>query len=515
MRYNEATKTGQQAVVAFLSEPKSYGFDGEPVTRIDTHISVVFLIGDRAYKMKRALQYPYLDYATLADRKRFCEAELHLNRRTAPMLYRDVVPVTRARDGSLRLGGEGEPIEWLVEMARFDQAALFDRMALAGQLTPTLLTQLADEIAAFHAAAETVAIGSGAERMAWIVGGNADEIGQVAEGVFDAAKVALLTERANNTLRDISGLLDDRAAQGWVRRCHGDLHLRNICLVEDRPVLFDGIEFSDRFSVIDVLYDLAFLLMDLEHRGLRNEANLVFNRYMAMTGAWEGLAALPLFLSCRAAVRAKTTVSAASSESAQFDALFTEAREYLDLACSALQPAAPMLIAVGGLSGSGKSTLAQRLAPHIGRAPGALVLRSDVMRKRLFDVAPESALHAAAYTREQSTRVYEGLKEAARAALVSGQSVILDAVFAQSEERIAMEQLAAEAGVQADFLWLDAPPDTLQRRVTARTGDASDADASVVRQQLTYDTGSIAWHRIDAGLDADKTLEAARAIVVR
>ena len=232
-----------------------------------------------------------------------------------------------------------------------------------------------------------------------------------------------------------------------------------------------------------------------------------------MTGACEGLAALPLFLSCRAAVRAKTTVSAASPESAHFEDLMSEAREYLDLACAFLEADPPMLIAVGGLSGSGKSTLAQRLAPRVGRAPGALVLRSDVMRKRLFDVAPETALHAAAYTREQSARVYEGLKEVALAALASGQSVIVDAVFAQRDERTAIEQLAEEAGVRANFLWLEAPPETLQTRVTTRTGDASDADASVVRQQLTYETGPIDWHRIDAGLDADKTLAAACAVV--
>ena len=219
-------------------------------------------------------------------------------------------------------------------------------------------------------------------------------------------------------LRAFRARLDDRAGQGCVRRCHGDLHLRNICLIDGRPVLFDGIEFNDAFSVIDVLYDLAFLLMDLEHRGHRDSANLVFNRYLAMSGDLDGLAAMPLFLSCRAAVRAKTTAAAARADSEAAKSLEAEACSYLDLACGLLEPRRPVLIAIGGLSGSGKSTLAQRLAPLAGGSPGALLLRSDVIRKRLFDMAPETALNASGYTPEQSERVYRRLIESAAAAIL-------------------------------------------------------------------------------------------------
>ena len=511
----EKLETSQQEVIAFLLNPQSYGYNNVPVTRIDTHISVVFLVGDRAYKMKRAVRYAYLDYSTIGCRKNFCEAEVSLNRRTAPMLYRDIVPVTRENDGSLQLGGRGEPVEWLVEMARFDQSALFDRMAMDGHLTANLLTRLADEIAAFHASAEPVTGVMASDTMRSIVRGNDFEFIERVPATFDFERVERLKYQTYRALDDSTTLLDARARRGFVRRCHGDLHLRNICLIDGRPVLFDGIEFSDAFSVIDVLYDLAFLLMDLEHRGHRDDANLVFNRYMAMSGDLDGLEAIPLFLSCRAAVRAKTTAAAADAQAdpETVNRLNLEARDYLDLACDVLEPQPPSLIAIGGLSGSGKSSLAQVLAPLIGRAPGAVILRSDVTRKRLFGVAPETSLDASAYTTLQSERVYRHQLESAAAALAAGHSAIVDAVFARGEERAAIEAVAQGAGARAHCLWLDAPAETLQARVTGRTCDASDADAEVVRQQLTYDLGEMDWQRVPAGGGPGQTLSIARGIV--
>ncbi len=506
-------ETSQQDVIAFLLDPQSYGYNNVPVTRIDTHISVVFLVGDRAYKMKRAVRFAYLDYSTIERRRVSCEAEVSLNRRTAPMLYRDVVQVTRETDGSLRLGGRSEPVEWLVEMARFDQSALFDRMAVEGHLTLALLRALADEIAVFHASAESVAIPSGSKTMHSIVRGNEAEIAEGTPAVFDIETASLLSERTIRALKDVTALLDDRAGQGCVRRCHGDLHLRNICLIDGRPVLFDGIEFNDAFSVIDVLYDLAFLLMDLEHRGHRDSANLVFNRYLAMSGDLDGLAAMPLFLSCRAAVRAKTTAAAARVDPEAAKSLEAEARSYLDLACGLLEPRRPALIAIGGLSGSGKSTLAQRLAPLAGGSPGALLLRSDVTRKRLFDMVPETALDASGYTPEQSKRVYRHLNESAAAALSAGQSVIVDAVFARCDERAAIQSVARDVGVPAHYLWLEAPAEAMKKRVTERTGDASDADAAVVQQQLSYDIGEMGWRRVPAGGDPERTVSISRGIV--
>ena len=515
MEQREAETGAQQEVVAFLTQPQAYGGAADEVTRIDTHISTVFLAGDRAYKMKRAVRYDYLDYLGLERRRRFCEAEVALNRRTAPALYRGVVAVTRDADGTLHLGGAGAPVEWLVEMARFDQDSLFDRMAMAGRLTPALLNALADEVAAFHVLAKRVTDRSGAEVMRWVVSGNVEEIAERTPAIFASGSVSSLKDRTALALRDAGPLLDARSAAGRLRHCHGDLHLRNICLHDGTPTLFDGIEFNEAISVIDVLYDLAFLLMDLEHRGHRDYANLVFNRYLAMTEELDGLPALALFLSCRAAIRAHTTAAAADAQTdpAAASDLEAEARAYLDLAAAFLDRPAPRLIAIGGLSGTGKSTLAQRIAPLIGCRPGALLLRSDVTRKRLFGVAPEEALDAAAYTLEHSARVYARLQSEVAQALAAGYSVIVDAVFARADERVAIERIALDAGVSATGLWLDAPPEILRARVTGRTGDASDADAAVVRQQLSYDTGPMEWQRVDAGGGADDTFAAVMAAI--
>ncbi len=505
----------QDEIIAFLLKPESYGYANETVTRIDTHISIIFLIGDRAFKMKRSLKFAYLNYATLERRRRFCETELSVNRRTAPELYRRVLAVTREPDGQLRLDGDGTPVEWLLEMKRFAQEMLFDKLASADRLSPTLMTALADQIASFHDSAEIETDKTGSSVIQWVLDGNDQEIEARISSVFDRSRAESLRRRSQNAFRQVSALLDERANAGQLRRCHGDLHLRNICLLDGQPTLFDGIEFNDAITLIDVLYDLAFLLMDLEHRGHRDLANIVFNRYMTMSDQLDGLSAMPLFLSCRAAVRAHTTAAAAAAQTspAAEQGLVDEARAYLDLADEFLVKKPVCLIAIGGLSGTGKSTLARRLAPLEGQPPGALVLRSDVIRKRLFGIAPEEKLSTEAYTSEQSARVYSRLHQDAIAVLTAGYSVITDAVFAQPAERKAIEDVACAAGVPLFGFWLDAPVEALQERVSSRTGDASDADAAVVRQQLAYDIGPLDWHLIDASGDAAKTFGAVREII--
>jgi uncharacterized protein len=304
---------------------------------------------------------------------------------------------------------------------------------------------------------------------------------------------------------------------GRIRRCHGDLHLRNICLVEGAPTLFDGIEFNDDISVIDVLYDLAFLLMDLEHRGHRDRANEVFNRYMALGDDVAGLAALPLFLACRAMIRAHTTIAAANAqpEAGQREPLESEGRAYLDLACTFLEPCPAQLLAIGGLSGTGKSTVAGKIAPSLGRAPGALVLRSDVIRKRLFGVAPETRLDPAAYSRDVSGRVYESIGEKAAVGLAAGHCVIADAVFAREHERMAIAEIGRSSGVRVTGIWLEAPVAVLESRVAARRNDASDAGPEVVRSQRAYDLGVMDWRRVDAGNGACQTAAAVSALLAR
>jgi len=511
------TVADQSEVAAWLSEPGTYGVGVETVERIDTHGAMVFLAGERAYKIKRAVRYPYMDFSTLERRRVACEREVALNRRTAPVLYLAAEPVVRKADGTLAIGGEGKAIEWLVIMRRFDQAGLCDRLAEAGKLTAELMRDLADEVAAFHEAAEPVfgdgaQHGGGAHGMRAVIEENAEEMGERPDLFPETPALAADTLR---TLERNAQLLDARLRAGLVRRCHGDLHLRNICVIDGRPVVFDCIEFNDEIACIDVLYDLAFLLMDLDHRGLREHANTVLNRYLQRRADVTGLAALPLFLSTRATVRAKVSVSMAAiqKDAAKAAGLESEARAYAAAARAYLRPEPARLVAVGGLSGTGKTSLARALAPEIGASPGALHLRSDVLRKTLAGVDELSPLPKESYTPETSARVYAGLLEGARDGLAAGRAVILDAVYARPAERAAVETMAKDMGVPFTGLWLKAPPRVLVERVTQRSKDASDATAPVVREQLEYDLGDMTWARIDAAHDLATTAERARAIL--
>ena len=487
----------QSEVVAFLESPATHGVPA--VERVDTHASVVFLAGDRALKLKRAVRYDYLDFSTASRRKAMCEAELRLNRRTAPAIYRDVVAVTREGNRTLALGGHGEPVDWVLEMLRFNQDALLDRLAERGALPLDAMGPLAAMIARFHATAEKRPDHGGSESIRRVVQGNAAAFAE--HGALLGAHATRAMEQGwLEAIARHDALLDGRRAAGFVRQCHGDLHLRNIVLLDGVPTLFDAIEFNDDISCIDTLYDLAFLLMDLWHRALPRHANAVWNAYLSETGDLDALALLPLFLSCRSAIRAKTSATQASLAAAAEDrtALVKTAREYLALADQLLRPDPPRLIAIGGLSGSGKSTLAQALAPSVGAVPGAVVLRSDEIRKRLRGADQLVRLDATSYTTEVSRRVYDTLAEHAARILSSGHSAILDAAFLDPADRQAVERVAESRGVPFDGVWLDAPPEVLLARVAARRNDPSDADAEVVRAQLARDLGSIRWQRVDA-----------------
>lgn len=500
----------QRDTIAFLSTPEAYGLPGVPVERIDTHISIVWLAGDRAYKLKRAVRFDYVDFSSIALRRAACDAEVRLNRRTAPSLYLGVLPVTRETSGRLALRGHGAPVEWLVEMVRFDQTTLFDRLAERDGLDIALMDALAGEIARLHGGAEPRRDHGGRDGMAWVIDGNA--LGFAGEPTLEPAACQRLTADARAVLDRCARLLEARRRDGLVRCCHGDLHLRNICLVDGIPTLFDAVEFNENISCVDVLYDLAFLLMDLWRRGLRAHANVVFNEYLARTVDLEGLPLLPLFLSCRAAVRAKTSVSAAKvqADERQRRELQAAAGQYRALAQALLRPPAARLIAVGGFSGSGKSTLARRLAPGVGAAPGALIVRSDVVRKTLLGVPPLTHLGSEGYTASVTRRVYRTIATRALTALTGGHAVIVDAVYANPHDREEIAAVARDAGVPFTGLWIDGPPETLARRLRERAADASDATPEVLQLQLRSDAGQLDWHRLDGSLDAESVLQHAQ-----
>jgi predicted kinase len=307
-------------------------------------------------------------------------------------------------------------------------------------------------------------------------------------------------------------LLEERGRQGFVRRCHGDLHLANIVSIEGRPVLFDAIEFDAKIASVDVLYDLAFPLMDLLRYDQSFAANVVLNRYLTTTAIenLNALALLPLFMSLRAAIRAQVLLARLNRPKSDHAGILEEARTYFKLARSLIFPPAPRLIAVGGLSGTGKSVLARSLAPVVAPLPGAIVLRSDVARKQLFKENETKRLPADAYRPDVGRQVYATLLERARRALTQGHSVIVDAVFAQEAERAAITEIAGELGVQMAGFFLVADLATRQVRVDRRQGDASDATSEVVALQERYNIGCVGWTIVDASGTPEQTLEQCR-----
>src|SRR4051812_46534347 len=354
---------GQAGVAALLRRLSG----AEP---IETHISAVFVGPDTVWKLKKAVALGFLDFSGLAARKHFLRRELELNRPAAPALYRDVVPVTRTPQGGLALDGGGEVVDWVLRMAPVPAGDFLDSVAARGGLDDGLLDAVADAAFALHAALPPVPGVDAPAALHRVLKGNA--AAALAAGL-PAPRIEALATATRGWIARLAPILAARAAEGRVRRCHGDLHLGNLCLLQGRVTPFDALEFDEALATIDTGYDLAFLLMDLGHRVGRPAANRVLNRYVARSGDAGLVAALPLWLSLRAMIRAHAVAKARGAE---------HGLPYLDAAEAMLAPPPPRLVAVGGLQGTGKSRLALALAPALGAAPGALVLRSDEIRKR-------------------------------------------------------------------------------------------------------------------------------------
>ncbi|MEX0693208.1 MAG: AAA family ATPase [Rhodospirillales bacterium] len=504
----------QKAVIDFLGDHFRAVHGSLKV--ITTHVSVIFLSGDKAYKMKRAVKFPFLDFRTLSARRDACEKELEINRRTAPTLYLAVTPVTSSEDG-FELGGAGKPVEWLVEMNRFDEDTQFDRLAAIERgLRRPIIEDLADVIADFHAHGEISNTRGGFNGIRKIAENNVQSFDILPAGLFDADLVKTVTTK---TLQDIDALqdvLEARRQAGKVRACHGDLHLRNICLVGDKPTLFDAIEFSPDFSEIDVLYDLAFLLMDLDFHGLRRLAAFLLNRYLDVGAeSADAFRVLPVFLSMRAQIRAHVGAAIAASQDnpADREREMEAADRYLKCALGYLNPLPPRLVAVGGLSGSGKSRLAREIASHLGNAPGARVVRTDVVRKRLSGIHPNQSLGADGYTPEMTEKTYQHFFAEAKAAMASGQCAVLDAVFASAGHRARAEALAVECGVPFQGLWVDAPEEVRVHRVETRKRNVSDVTTEIARQQSEYQLGAVNWPAISSAGKKKETVRQALTVL--
>jgi aminoglycoside phosphotransferase family enzyme/predicted kinase len=505
--------TTQDAVFALLGDPATYGLTA--ATKIgchQTHAAIVFLAGDRALKIKRAVRYPFLDFSSLDKRKAACEAELSINRKFAPRLYRRLVPITRGANGELALDGTGEPVEWAVEMARFDEDGTLDRVAERGKLDEKLLAKLAVAVVAMHERAEPVEPGPWIAALEQFIDNNTSIFRQH-PALFSETAVANLERQSRATLKRLRPLLIERGKQGLTRRGHGDLHLGNIAVVDGEPVAFDALEFDPLIASGDLLYDLAFLLMDLLEFDRVVAANQVLNGYYAAArrdADCDGIAALPFFMSLRAAIRAMATTSRLDVTK---EATAGSARRYFDLATKLLAPAKPRVLGIGGLSGTGKTVLARSLAPMLTPLPGALVFRSDIERKVLYGIDEHEHLPSIAYSEEVTRRVYRIIVDKAVRVARAGHPAIVDAVFTRAEERAAIETAAATAGVDFQGLFLMSDLPTRLQRVGERTGDASDAGVEVARKQEEYLTGPIAWSRIDAAGSSAQTLANACAAI--
>lgn len=481
-------------LVNALLDPGRYPGPVQSVELIETHISFVLLAGESAYKIKKPVDLGFLDFSTLEKRRRFCAEEVRLNQRLAPEIYMDVLAIGGTADEP-ELGAE-PAIEYAVRMRRFPQAAQLDRMLDAGKLQPRHLDAFARLIADFHGRA-TVAqpdTGFGGEAAVYHpIQENFQALRGALESPSALARLDRLEASGMTQFLALRDLLARRKRDGFVRECHGDLHLRNLAWIDDRPVAFDCIEFDPALRWIDVMNEVAFLTMDLQAREQPALAARFLNHYLERTGDYGGLALLPFYQVYRALVRAKVDAirlqqgDITAIEKAQVE---VECARYLQLARYFGAAGSPQLIITRGLSGSGKTTFSAALLERLG----AVRIRSDVERKRLFGLSAEQHAGAAPgqgiYTADASRKTYATLLELADAILRAGYPVIVDGVFAEPAQRAPFQMLAAKRGLPYLILEFTARPDTLRERVRTRAKGASDAGMDVLASQLAR------WHEL-------------------
>lgn len=460
---------------------------------IKTHISLIFLTETHAFKMKRAVTLPFVDFSTLEKRHQACLDELAANAPMAGPIYVGVEPLIALENGRFRIGGEGEIVDWLVVMKRFSPGDEFDELARDGKLNGRLLEETADVIADAHMRAAPV-----------FLAGHATDYRSVVQELKETESAAALRQglkiatpdlytQLDREVTRLSGLIEARRKAGKVRRTHGDLHLRNMCLFDGRPTLFDALEFDERLATTDILYDLAYLLMDLDRINFHAEVNLVMNRYW--DSAFEDEAALqllPFFSSLRACVRMAVAVEMEKLE---------EAKLYRHIAQNILTPYKPVVIAIGGLSGVGKSTIARELAAWLPGSFGARWLRSDVIRKQA-ETRPD-------YAPESRARVYDDMYIRAKAAHSAGTSVIMDATFKDETQR---KMVLSAINAPLTGIWLSAPLETRIARIANRKNDPSDADTAIARAQNEPSHLPDGWVSVDASGPKENTIAAIKRL---
>jgi aminoglycoside phosphotransferase family enzyme/predicted kinase len=477
-------------LIRTLTNPEIWPHPAAPVEVVETHISYVLLAGEFAYKIKKELNLGFLDFSTLELRKHFCEEELRINRRLAPAIYLEVVPITGSVE-SPRIGGSGTVIEYAVKMRRFPAGGLLSRRPEG--LTSELVESVARRVARFHRTAAVCGEDQPYGSPEYVLQPMAENFAQIRRLQHTPEVLAQLERLEKWTPQCHAELIESLVARkrdGFIRECHGDLHLGNITLVDGEPVIFDAIEFNPGLRWIDTINEIAFLVMDLEEKGRPELAQRALNVYLEESGDFEGLELLRFYLVYRAMVRAKVAAIRLEQEVEEGEELFGLRREfhtYLELAERYTRPPRAALMITHGPSGAGKSVAARFIATHLP----AIQIRSDVERKRLAGMPAwtrtASGVAEGIYSEEFSQRTYQRLYELAGRILAAGFSVVVDAAFLKQERREPFRRLARERGVPFLILDLRAPESLLRERLRVRQAagaDPSEADETVLERQL-------------------------------
>lgn len=505
----------QEDVIRALSSPRLYPHAPRVEVR-QSHIALLFLAGDKAYKLKRAVLTPEADFSTPAKRRVACAHEMKRSVVYAPHLILGLKSVRRLPDGTIVLGGTaGEEIDTVIEMYRIPDNRLLDRLLPSPDFDRFQVMDLAEKLADLHTKAKIFKSKWTPDTVKKIILENEAVLACFCPSIFDKKAVNHLTRICLEALGHYARLITYRQKTGHVRKCHGDLLLSNIAYVNDHFLFFSPIEYNDGLSCIDTLYDLADILMDLEVRGLRRLTNILFNHYMAYMNDIDGFPLLPLYQSLRAAARAAVCAKKSTlTHGVEKRHLIRLARRYFDLADHVISGGASILIACGGLSGSGKSRVARELGGLLDPAPGAVILRDDVVKKQIIGLAPHETFCKAYDTQAFESVVYDVLRQQAKTALSVGSCVIVDALFYNEAERRAVETLAEELRVPFVGLWMDAPFIVRAERVEKRLRNPSDVkNSSELRQQLQLETGEITWYKIMTDVPREKTIQKALRIL--
>lgn len=476
-------------LIEAMLEPSFYPHTvSGPVHVVQTHISYVVLTGDYAYKIKKPVDLGFLDFSSLDKRRHYCREELRLNKLFAPALYLEVVQIV-SLNGGYRFApprAEDDAVEYALKMKQFDERQLLINVFERGELTEERIVEIATKLAALHRTSltnESIAKYGRPESVAAMAGENYEHVRPFLGTTQDAEQFKETKAFTDMFIRENGAIFERRIAEGMIRECHGDLHLNNICIYNGRIEFFDRIEFTDLFKNIDVIYDLAFLMMDLQYRGRKDFANILLNTYLERTGDYEGALLLPLYLSMRAYVRGK--VNSILQDDEHLDAeerktAIEEAKAYFKHAWEYTRPRRGAVLCISGLSGSGKSTIARGLAQPLD----AIYLRSDAVRKHLAGI-PLDETDESLYTEDMTRRTYSELTRMGMRLADEGCTVILDAKFDRLKERKETIESAKERRLPLKFLLCSTDLKTMKQRLRDRTGDVSDATSDLVDQQAT------------------------------